>query len=212
MQKFYFILLLFGNDNYHTLRIENTGIYLPDTCHNYFTGGFMKSSGAVLILICCLVLNTGLINAQDWTKVRQTIEDTNNKLEKGMIAGDVDQMTAFYTEDAISLPGFEPATRGLAEIKRKTQEGLATGYKISAADFKTTDVIGSGDIAVEVGEWSMTMTMPGNPEAMNDMGKYVTVWQKQSDDTWKIKVETWNTNSNPAMLSEGMNKEKDQMK
>ena len=129
-----------------------------------------------------------------------------------MIAGDAEQMTAYYTEDAITLPGFEPATRGLADIKKKTREGLATGNKITSADLKTTDVIGSGDLAVEVGEWNMIMTMPGNTEPMNNTGKYVTVWQKQSDNTWKIKVETWNTNSNPAMMSEGMGGEKDKMK
>jgi ketosteroid isomerase-like protein len=39
--------------------------------------------------------------------------------------------------------------------------------------------------------------MPGNDKPMNDAGKYVTIWEKQKDGSLKIKIETWNTDSNP---------------
>jgi uncharacterized protein (TIGR02246 family) len=172
----------------------------------------MKCLFNVLFACILFVSASSTLLAQDWTKVRETIEKNNKKLVEGMLAGDAEQMTAFYTDDAISLPGYEPAARGISEIKKKTLEGLATGYKITAAQFETTDVIGGGNLAVEVGKWIMTITVPGNPAPMNDKGKYVTVWEKQSDDTWKIKVETWNTDSNPAMMSEGNNNSTDEMK
>jgi ketosteroid isomerase-like protein len=174
-----------------------------------FTGGFMKSLCIAFMLIFCFVLT---IRAEDWNKVKQTIEEMNNKMEKELVEGNVEQLITYYTEDAISLPGFEPACRGIAEIKQKAEEHNQQGFKVTSADFKTTDVIGSGDIAVEVGEWNMTITMPGSGSPMNDTGKYVTVWQKQADDSWKIKVETWNTNSNPMMMSEGAGTTTDEMK
>lgn len=169
----------------------------------------MKTMYTLLLVCFCFVFS---LHAEDWTKVRQTIEEMNNKLEKGIVEGDMNTMLSFYTEDAISLPDFEPAVRGIAEIKKKAEEHHKEGMKITSADFKTTDVVGSGDIAVEVGEWNMTMTMPGSSTPMNDMGKYVTVWQKQADNTWKVKVETWNTNSRPMMMSEGEKSTTDEMK
>jgi ketosteroid isomerase-like protein len=172
----------------------------------------MKNTVTALMFIFCFILTAGIIHAEDWNKVKKDIEEINNKLEAGIVAGDINQMTAFYTDDAVSLPSFEPALRGISEIKKKSQENLKTGYKITSADFKTTDVIGSGDLAVEVGEWNMTMLMPGSVDPMNDTGKYVTVWQKQADNSWKIKVETWNTNSNPTMMSQGEETNPDEMK
>jgi ketosteroid isomerase-like protein len=32
---------------------------------------------------------------------------------------------------------------------------------------------------------------------INDNGKYMTVWEKQSDGSWKVKAETWNSDNNP---------------
>jgi hypothetical protein len=30
-----------------------------------------------------------------------------------------------------------------------------------------------------------------------DQGKYITIWEEQPDGSMKIKVETWNTDTNP---------------
>jgi ketosteroid isomerase-like protein len=80
-------------------------------------------------------------------------------------------------------PGF-PAWRGTEEIRNGLQ-GLLGVVTPSAVAFHTNDVQVAGDIAVETGHYEMTLT-PKQGKAVNDKGKYVSVWQKQGDGSWKI--------------------------
>ena len=39
--------------------------------------------------------------------------------------------------------------------------------------------------------------MPGVPNDVVEEGKYLTVWEKQADGSLKVKLETWNSDTNP---------------
>ncbi len=54
------------------------------------------------------------------------------------------------------------------------------------------DVGGSGDTAYEIGKYSLTIQAEGQA-AMADSGKYVVVWKRQADGTWKLHVDIWNS-------------------
>lgn len=170
----------------------------------------MKTSFLKVVLLSCfLIIPSVNISAQDdMSSVRSTIEALNQEMAAAMVAGEYAGMNKFYTEDVISLPDFEPAIRGLDNIMEKAKKDMEAGFKVLSADFKTTDVFGSGDLAVEVGEWTMKMEIPEMENPWEDTGKYVTLWQKQDDGNWKIKVETWNTNTNPWQnMEQATNKE-----
>ena len=43
---------------------------------------------------------------------------------------------------------------------------------------------------------------------INDHGKYLIVWQKQTDGSWKIKVDTFNSDVDPMSQLQAGAKEK----
>ena len=47
---------------------------------------------------------------------------------------------------------------------------------------------------------------------MTDHGKYMNVWQKQSDGSWKLKADTWNSDVNPRSMNQAGAKSKDDYK
>jgi ketosteroid isomerase-like protein len=51
---------------------------------------------------------------------------------------------------------------------------------------------GSGNMAYEIQTYTWTYTPPGG-SPMADTGKVVWVWQKQTDGSWKVLVEIWNS-------------------
>ena len=52
----------------------------------------------------------------------------------------------------------------------------------------------SGDIGYVYGTYENTMNGPkGKP--ISEHGKYVEVWKKQADGSWKCAVDTWNSDS-----------------
>ena len=148
-----------------------------------------------LLIFFFLLISAFLLNANDWSQVRKAIEEMNKKMSTAMVAEDVETISSLYTKDAISLPGYKPELKGIKNIIGDYKNDLASGFKYLAVDFKTTDFYGSGDLAFDIGEWNITFKLPNQTESMNDKGKYVVVWQKQSGGAWKIKTETWNTNS-----------------
>ena len=106
----------------------------------------------------------------------------------------LDAMVAYYSDDAIVLPPNEPVAKGKDAVK------AALGPMFSAPGFsltwKATDAgaAKSGEMGYTVGTYDMTMNdAKGNP--MPDHGKYVTIWKKQADGSWKAAVDAFNSDA-----------------
>jgi ketosteroid isomerase-like protein len=150
------------------------------------------------VLLALFVCSCSAPPPADVAQVRKTIEAMSQKSAKDMVAGTWDTTMAMFTEDAISMPNYMPLSRGKHNIKEQYRQMMSSGMKFLSADFKTTDVQVSGDWAFEVGTYSMTMEMPSMGK-MSDAGKYLTIYERSHDGTWKTKVETWNNDKPPAM-------------
>jgi ketosteroid isomerase-like protein len=58
------------------------------------------------------------------------------------------------------------------------------------------DVDGHGELAYTRGTYSLTM-QPAGAAPMSDTGKFVEVWRKQPDGSWKIKWDIYNSDNPP---------------
>lgn len=126
--------------------------------------------------------------------VRSTIDATNAKFADAMVKGDVAAAVAgSYANDAVLMMADAPKATGKDAIL-----GLFTGMlaqmSIKAMTFRTDDVMLAGDIAVETGGYQVTL-QPKKGAAVKDEGKFLTVWKKQADGSWKIIRDI--SNSNP---------------
>ena len=71
------------------------------------------------------------------------------------------------------------------------------GMKVTKFTLESVDIIDGEKFVIDIGKYSLTMTMKGMPAPIEDAGKYVTVYEKQEDGSLKVKVETWNADNNP---------------
>jgi len=118
---------------------------------------------------------TGLSEA-DRTAIRQAGE-TDMKMKN---AKDWDGDLALYTEDAIELPPNQAAVQGKAAI-RAWYEAFPP---FSNFQEQSLEIGGQGDLAYDRGTYSMTVTPPG-AAPIEDRGKYLTIFRKQADGSWK---------------------------
>ena len=58
----------------------------------------------------------------------------------------------------------------------------------------------SGDLGYTIGTFELTSEQDG--VSMVTVGKFVTVWRKQADGSWKVEVDTFNTNGPPTATEE----------
>jgi ketosteroid isomerase-like protein len=106
-----------------------------------------------------------LMNARDW---------------KGALAA--------YAEDAIEMPSNGAAVQGKAAI----QAWLEAFPPFSNFQEESLEIDGQVDVAYDRGSYSMTLTPAGAAPIM-DRGKYLTIWRKQADGTWKVVRDIFNS-------------------
>jgi ketosteroid isomerase-like protein len=111
--------------------------------------------------------------------------------ERAQSAKDPDKFMSYVAQDATVYAPGEPAAKGAATIRTKFEEmSRAPGFSLTWTPDKA-DVAKSGDIAYTTGSYEMT-TAGGT-----EKGKYVTVWKKQPDGSWKVTDDIFNSDAPP---------------
>jgi ketosteroid isomerase-like protein len=123
--------------------------------------------------------------AADLAAVRQAIEANNARYDSASIRGDTATLGSLYADDAVLMFSNIPAVRGRDAIA-KAYGGMAASMKVSALKLTTQDVIAAGDYAIETGAFDMTSQATKGGKALHDVGKYLVIWKKQADGSYKI--------------------------
>jgi uncharacterized protein (TIGR02246 family) len=89
-----------------------------------------------------------------------------------------------YADDALILGSGAPVLQGKPAVAAFLQ-GLFDGNTLSDVQGNVTDIMISSDLAVETGTYAMTIT-PKNGNAVADRGKYIHVWKKSAEGSWKV--------------------------
>lgn len=109
-------------------------------------------------------------------------------------SGDLDATMAFYADDAVSMPPNDSLKTGKAAIRQEFETMMALpGFSIGWQP-SSVEVAASGDLAYSRGTAEFGMTLPGGAP-MADSMKYVTIWRKQADGSWKVIVDIFNSNT-----------------
>lgn len=137
----------------------------------------------------------GTLAEPNVAEIRTTIEAANQKMMSAMLAGDLAGSLANYTDSAVVMMPGMPAMRGRMAYESGFK-GMLGAMKVTAGTFHTDDIIASGDLVVETGTFQMT-TVPKGGKAMEEKGKYIAVWKKQMDGSWKIVRDINNSDMMP---------------
>jgi uncharacterized protein (TIGR02246 family) len=141
---------------------------------------------SALFLVAGLLVFAAPACADD---VKAAIEAANAKMEKDYAAGDTKAIAEAYTEDGVMLPPDASVVSGRAAIAALWQSWIDEGLK--NLTLKTTEIESAGDLAYEIGDFSLEV--PGKDGGMAlAPGNYVVVWKRGADGVWRLKVDTWN--------------------
>lgn len=120
------------------------------------------------------------------------IEAQNKKLMAAVKNEDAAALAALYTPDATVMPPNHEMVKG-----RKAIEAMwEANFKMADFDLKLTivEADGNGDLAYEVGTFSMTTHLAGQAEPILDAGTYHVTW-KQHDGEWLLHADSWNSST-----------------
>jgi uncharacterized protein (TIGR02246 family) len=126
--------------------------------------------------------------AADADAIRAADAEWNN----AMRAKDVEKSVSFYADDAVLLANKVPSLQGHDNIRKEFQKMLSeTGVSIVFTN-TGVEVSRSGDLAWDHGTYQFT-EIDKKGHSMKGTGKYLTVWKKQSDGSWKAVADMDNT-------------------
>lgn len=125
------------------------------------------------------------------------LKDTEAAWVKDAATKDVEKFVAHYSDDASVLLPNAPIFNGKDAIRGALKPILADPN--FALEFSPTrvDVAKSGDLGFTQGPYSMTVTDPATKAATTEKGKYLTVYRKQADGSWKAVEDTFMSDAPP---------------
>ncbi len=156
----------------------------------------MKRLFTVLAVLVGVVLTTGIAVADEECD-RSAIRKAAEGALKAAQAKDVGRWITFYTEDASLFPPNEPVVKGKEAIQDWLSEAVADPD--FAVSWQTTkvEVSGGGDLGFASGTYEVTLN-DCEGKSFTERGKWVAVFKKETDETWKYVDTIWNTDQPPA--------------
>jgi ketosteroid isomerase-like protein len=148
-----------------------------------------------------VVLVFSLISSGIFAQTREEIKAMVTKMNQEMIelikAGRYESLGKYYDIDAISLPNYRAVEKGYKLILNNSLGRKQGGYQVLDGAKVTTDLVLGADMFVDIGSYTMTLNFPGLTQPKVDNGKYLNVWKKDKEGTWRIVAETWNADKSP---------------
>lgn len=109
--------------------------------------------------------------------------------------GDVEALLTLVTEDTVCMPPNEPAIVG-KEALQKWGQDLLSQFTIELTG-STEEVQVSGDWALQRYSMTVTMTPTAGGESVQENGKGIHIYERQSDGSWKLARDIWNMDNPP---------------
>ena len=127
----------------------------------------------------------------------KTIRDYEAQWVKDFTARDMDKVVAHYADDGSVLMPNVALMTGKDAIRAGLKDTVADpAFSIDLHTVKV-EVSKAGDIAYSQGTYAFTGTDAKAKKVVSEKGKYVEVYKKQADGSWKV-VEDMNNPDAPA--------------
>jgi uncharacterized protein (TIGR02246 family) len=116
-------------------------------------------------------------------------------------AGDAARLGACFSDDAVQLPPNEPAVRGREAIVRR----YSSQFDQFACELMTTteELEVAAPWAFAWGAYRIVLSPKSGMASIRDNGKYLAVFKRQQDGSWRFARDTFNSDNPPFINSRG---------
>ena len=163
----------------------------------------MKKLLLILPLVFLLCFTFGCQQAEDVAEepavdVEADIEAINeiwNQYASAINTDDFDLWISLWEDDGIQMPPDAPAVFGKEQIlavNERKFEPFEVNLTINNAEVQI-----DGDLAFSRGAYTASLTPKAGGETVDLIGKYLTILKKQTDGSWKIYCDCFNSDVLP---------------
>ena len=121
-------------------------------------------------------------------EARKAIDAGNVEWIAGQKAGNADRMAALFDQDGSQFGAKGKVIRGRKAIHDRFADGFKNNGPALDFTITTLEVWLVDDLAYESGNYALKL-QPKGKDMASYAGKYVTIWKRQRDGSWKIWVD-----------------------
>ena len=104
---------------------------------------------------------------------------------------DFARMRDFITEDHVGMPPNRPRQIGRDAAEAFWREGFEVAESSFSSNNQAIEI--TGDTAVDVFDFVMTIKPRDGSPTIEDHGKCVWVWRRDADGMWRVASAIWNS-------------------
>ena len=105
---------------------------------------------------------------------------------------DVEKTVSYYSDDAVVMPPNIPTLTGKEPIRALWKSMVESPSFSGGWQATKVDIARSGDLAYVSGNYEFKETDAGG-KPITDKGKYLEIWKKQTDGSWKCVADMFNS-------------------
>ncbi len=173
----------------------------------------MKNLLTIIPLVILLCFTFGSQQGEELAEVMKpavdveaditAIKEILNQYAVACNTGDFDLWISLWADDGVQMPPDAPAVMGKEQIR----EAMKPEFDQMTLDITITsiwDAKAYGDLGLTCCNYTLDITPKGGGETIHAMrdGKALTIYKRQSDDTWKIVYDCFNSNMPPTSEKE----------
>jgi uncharacterized protein (TIGR02246 family) len=121
------------------------------------------------------------------TEARLAIARGNALWSEGWKKGDADMVAAIFAKDGVQLSLNGKVIKGRQQILERQTIAMQSVDPGVIVTVTTVDVWLVGETAYETGKYKYEYSEKGKPGT--DEGRYVTMWKRQMDGSWKLYMD-----------------------
>ncbi len=149
----------------------------------------MKKLGFVALLLVISALY-GAPKKTEMESERKALVQAEADFEAARAQKGLEGWLSFFAEDTADFPSTGPITFTKTAMRERLSKSWNPDIILKWQPVKA-DVAASRDLGYTVGTWLLTgKNRKGDSVSMT--GKYMTVWKKQGDGTWKVVADMGN--------------------
>lgn len=124
-------------------------------------------------------------NNKLYEEAKEAIEKGNAQWVKGTNEKNPKMIAELFAEDGVMLVDENKIVKGRSAIQKMQQDDINEVKGDLKATVETKELWLDGNTAYETGRYTYSYEKDGKP--VERKGRYFTIWEKQKDNSWRIK-------------------------
>lgn len=128
----------------------------------------------------------------DLAAIQQAVRSADLQWAKAAGAHDLATVVSYYGDGAVILPPNAAMAMDKVSIQKQWTAMLTPDVDLSWTPGRVV-AASAGDLVYDVGTYTAIRKATKKTKASSDTGKYMSIWTKQTDGTWKVTSQIWNS-------------------